>query len=126
MQVNVKSLLFLSLLTFSITTSADVHKWKDANGKTHYGDAPPLAGTAKVSTDKQTDDQIDYGEKNRGKEESFLEKEKRAAHDQKCEELLRDLEDNKLGDIGSKSIPQIVTIKAKRNEIIQEYKLRCK
>ncbi|KHO53303.1 MAG: hypothetical protein QT04_C0006G0009 [archaeon GW2011_AR11] len=126
MQVNIKNFLFLFLLIFSFTTSADVHKWKDANGKTHYGDAPPLAGTEKVSTDKQTDDQIVYGEKNRGKEESFLEKEKQAAHDQKCEELLRELENNKLGDIGSKSFTQIATIKAKRNEITQEYKLRCK
>lgn len=63
MQVNIKNFLFLFLLTFSFTTSADVHKWKDANGKTHYGDAPPIANTEKVKTDKQTDDQITYGEK---------------------------------------------------------------
>jgi len=44
MQINIKSFLFLFLLTFSFTTSAEVHKWKDANGKTHYGDAPFMAG----------------------------------------------------------------------------------
>jgi len=45
---------------------ADVHRWTDANGKTHYGDAPPMAGTKTVKTDKQTDDQITNGQRIRG------------------------------------------------------------
>lgn len=51
-------LFLLLVLAFSTPTFADVHKWKDANGKTHYGDAPPIAGTQKIMTDKPTEDQV--------------------------------------------------------------------
>lgn len=56
-------LLCLATTLFISPVFADVHKWKDADGKTHYGDAPPIAGTEKVRTDKQTDDQIANGER---------------------------------------------------------------
>lgn len=36
----------LLLLTLSGTSFAGVYKWVDAQGKTHYGDAPPLTGKA--------------------------------------------------------------------------------
>lgn len=62
-----KNYLFLLLaLVLSPSVFADVHKWKDANGKTHYGDVPNMAGTERVRTDKQTDDQIANGERIRG------------------------------------------------------------
>lgn len=64
------SLYLLGLLVFSADAIAEVRKWKDANGKTHYGDAPPMAGTAKVRTDKQTDDQIANGERIRSETEN--------------------------------------------------------
>ncbi len=56
-----KSLMLLSTLALSSPTFADVHKWKDAEGNTHYGDAPPVTGTPQVKTDKQTKDQIENG-----------------------------------------------------------------
>jgi len=58
-----KILLCLVATLFISPVFADVHKWKDANGKTHYGDAPPIADTAIVKTDKQTDDEIANGER---------------------------------------------------------------
>lgn len=64
------SLTLLWLLVFSTAALADVYKWKDANGKTHYGDVPNMAGTAQVKTDKQTDDQIANGERIRGEMEN--------------------------------------------------------
>lgn len=60
------------MLAFSSPTFADVHKWKDANGITHYGDAPPIAGTGTVKTDKQTDDQIANGKEIRTVTAKFL------------------------------------------------------
>lgn len=81
------NLFLLWVLVFSTPTFADVHKWKDANGKTHYGDAPPMAGTEKVRTDKQTDDQIANGERIRAGTEKFEATEKQAEHSQKCQEL---------------------------------------
>lgn len=57
------TLLCLVATLFISPVFADVHKWKDADGKMHYGDAPPLAGTAKVKTDKQTEDEIANGER---------------------------------------------------------------
>ena len=48
-----------------------------------------------------------------------------ATRDPKCEELLSELKGNEFGDIGSKTIPEVLSIKAKRNAITQEYELRC-
>jgi len=61
-----KMLLCLATMLFISPVFADVHKWKDADGKTHYGDAPSMAVTERVRTDKQTDDQIANGERIRG------------------------------------------------------------
>jgi hypothetical protein len=58
-----KTLLCLVATLFMSHVFADVHKWKDENGKTHYGDAPPIVGTATVKVDKQTSDQIANGKK---------------------------------------------------------------
>ena len=54
----------LLLLLFAAQSAfADVHKWKDADGKTHYGDAPTAGRTEIIRTDKQTSDQIANGER---------------------------------------------------------------
>lgn len=39
--------LCLWLLLMALPSMAGVYKWVDAQGKTHYGDAPPLSGKAK-------------------------------------------------------------------------------
>ena len=77
------------MLVFSLPTFADVYKWKDANGKTHYGDAPSMAGTEKIKTDKQTEDQIANGERIRAETEKLYEADQQAEHNQKCQELAR-------------------------------------
>ncbi len=51
-----RNLLFLLLaLIFCSPTFAEVKKWKDESGITHYGDAPILAGTARVKIDEKAD-----------------------------------------------------------------------
>lgn len=40
--------LFLMMSVVSQPSFADVKKWKDENGVTHYGDAPMISGAAKV------------------------------------------------------------------------------
>lgn len=118
-----KMLLCLVATLFISPVFADVYKWKDADGKTHYGDAPSMTGTAKVKTDKQTDDQISNGERIRA--ETTNNNSQGAARDPKCEELLSDLKNHEFGDIGSKTFTELASIKAKRNAITQEYELRC-
>ncbi len=58
-----KTLFCLVAMFFMSPVFADVYKWKDANGRTYYGDTLPIADTATVRTDKQTDDQIVNGER---------------------------------------------------------------
>lgn len=65
-----KMLFCLVVMLFMSPVFADVYKWKDANGRTHYGDTLPVADTAIVRTDKQTDDQIANGEKIRAEIEN--------------------------------------------------------
>lgn len=37
-----KGIIFVGLVLFSCTTMAqEIHKWRDENGKVHYGDRPP-------------------------------------------------------------------------------------
>lgn len=47
------------------------------------------------------------------------------AQNSKCEELLTELRNNELGNIGSKTITEVWSIKAKRAAINNEYELRC-
>jgi hypothetical protein len=65
-----KTLFFLVAMLFMSPIFADVYKWKDANGRIHYGDTLPIADTAIVRTDKQTDDQIANGEEIRAEIEN--------------------------------------------------------
>lgn len=39
--------LCLLLMLIALPSIAGVYKWVDAQGKTHYGDAPPVSGKAK-------------------------------------------------------------------------------
>lgn len=41
-------LLVLALLLTSITANADIYRWTDAEGRTHYGDRPPTDGAEKI------------------------------------------------------------------------------
>ncbi len=41
------------LLLMALPSFAGVYKWVDAQGKTHYGDAPPLTAKAKAITLKE-------------------------------------------------------------------------
>lgn len=68
-------LLGFALMLCVSVSFADVHKWKDADGKVHYGDAPPMAGTQKVKTDTQTEDQIENGHRIQAETASFVKKE---------------------------------------------------
>ncbi len=39
--MNIVCYLFVALMIPSLTYGADIHKWRDADGKTHFGDKPP-------------------------------------------------------------------------------------
>lgn len=41
-------LLALTLLLLSASVQADVYRWTDAQGRTHYGDRPPAGGAEKI------------------------------------------------------------------------------
>lgn len=59
-----KNTLFcLFALLFMPPTYADVYKWKDANGRTHYGDTASVTDTPKARAGNQADDRIAKGEK---------------------------------------------------------------
>jgi len=40
--------LMLALLLAGATAQADIYRWTDAQGRTHYGDQPPAGGAEKV------------------------------------------------------------------------------
>ena len=48
-----KNFFLLSLFLYSFSLSAEVYKWTDENGRTHFGDQPPL---------NQLSESIDLGE----------------------------------------------------------------
>ena len=64
-----KTLLCLAVTLLISPAFAQVYKWKDADGNTHYDDAPALTGVGQVKIDKQTDEQIANGKKNRAETE---------------------------------------------------------
>ena len=53
------------VIAFSQSVYAEIHKWQDSNDKTHYGDAPMLAGTKKIVTDVPTESQLENGNRMR-------------------------------------------------------------
>jgi len=54
---NILGITLAALSIFALTTFAEVHKWKDADGKIHYGDRPEIVGTPVVKVIKPSDDQ---------------------------------------------------------------------
>jgi hypothetical protein len=48
----VLAISFFSLSMVSLLAHAQIYKWVDANGKTHYGDAPPQSGQARAEVVK--------------------------------------------------------------------------
>lgn len=58
-----KPIFCLVAMLFMSPVFADVYKWKDAHGSTHYGDTLPITDTAIARTDKQTGDQVANGER---------------------------------------------------------------
>lgn len=63
------SVSLLLLFFFGQSAFADVHKWKDAEGKTHYGDAPTAGRTEIIKVRLQNREQVSgaeiYGSSNR-------------------------------------------------------------
>jgi len=57
-----KSLFCLVAMLFMSPAFASIYKWKDANGRTHYGDTSPTADIVKVGAGKQANIQIAKGE----------------------------------------------------------------
>ena len=47
--MKLKSLSFLVLATCSLGVNAQVYTWKDANGRTHFSDRPPIEAQAKTT-----------------------------------------------------------------------------
>lgn len=72
-----KTLLCLTAALFVLPASAQVYKWKDADGNIHYEDAPSSAGAGQVEIKKQTEEQIANGKRLRAE----TEKAKRALED---------------------------------------------
>jgi hypothetical protein len=64
-----KTLLCLVATIFVSPVFAEVYKWTDANGNTHYDDAPPSVEAEQVIIKKQTDEQIDNGKRIRAETE---------------------------------------------------------
>jgi len=58
-----KTLSFLVVLLYLSPCHADVYKWKDANGRTHYGDTLSITENSKGRTDNQADGWTFKGEK---------------------------------------------------------------
>jgi hypothetical protein len=50
-----ETLLCLVAISFMPPVFAEVYKWKDTNGRTHYGDTSPSADAITDRTGKQTD-----------------------------------------------------------------------
>ena len=127
-----KTMLCLVAMLFISSVFADVHKWKDVEGKTHYGDAPPVAGTSTVKTDKQTDDEIANGERIRADTENSSSQ--GTASDPKCAELLEQLSNARIDPsayypdtlVGRHDRKMAIeNNKIQRSAITQEYELRC-
>ncbi len=47
--MKLKSLSFLVLATCSLGVNAQVYTWKEANGRTHFSDRPPIEAQAKTT-----------------------------------------------------------------------------
>lgn len=47
--MKLKSLSFLLLSACSLSVSAQVYTWKDANGRTHFSDRPPIEAQARTT-----------------------------------------------------------------------------
>ena len=88
-------LLLVLLLVISLSSSAEIYKWVDENGNTHFGDKPPnqAAEEIEISTKATVDDDM---EERRQKQQRLLEvfdeerQEKKAKKaEQKQEEIKR-------------------------------------
>lgn len=115
------NLFYCFLLVFSTSAFADVYKWKDANGKIHYGDVPHMAGTAKVKTDEQTEDQIANGERIRAETGSSNQG---AARDPRCDELRGEMKKD-VPQFGKMTWSELATYKAQQQKNEREYELLC-
>jgi len=58
-----RTLFCLVALLYMSPNYADVYKWKDANGRTHYGDTTSITENLKGRTDNQADGRTSKGEK---------------------------------------------------------------
>lgn len=52
----IKTCIAVFLLSYIPLALSEVHKWKDDDGKVHYGDRPEIVGTPVIKADKPSDD----------------------------------------------------------------------
>lgn len=115
-------LFCLATTLYMSSVFGDVYKWKDADGETHYGDAPPVVEAEKIRIDKQTDDEIAHSNKMNAEAGHSISQ--KTTRDPKCEKLLDRLSNTRVNP-STQSFGQMFSAKAKRNAITQEYELRC-
>lgn len=116
--------ILVTLLSIN-SVHAQVYWCTDENGKKTASDSGCKPGeqkrevNQKASVLEYTRDELSSKEGNPAPGKSG------ASNDPKCRELLDDISNTKVGDIGSKTFTEIATIKTKRNELTREYELRC-
>ncbi len=52
------NLLTSLLIIFSMSSPAEIHKWKDENGKLHFSDAPPLKEKSEILDENELANRI--------------------------------------------------------------------
>lgn len=100
------------LLLFPLITTAEVYKWVDEQGRTHYGEKPPVEDASRIeireapkvddplnqqSVDQQKLLQIYEEERNLKKEEKLKADQKKAERAKQCQILAGDLSDLQQG-----------------------------
>ena len=102
-----KLLVLAAALAFSAGASAQLYKWKDANGRTRYGDTPPpgvaasrirgpSAVPAPAASSDAKDDKADKGDKALTPEQAFRKRQQdRAAAEDKAAKEHADAEAKK-------------------------------
>ena len=113
-----KSVIVAMILAFPCVSLAEIYKWVDEKGQTHYGEKPQgksseqihvperESGTAQPHSDEQERLErikkwVDARQKERekAKQQQAELKEKRAEKKKQCDELRRELRDMELGGV---------------------------
>lgn len=113
-----KSVVIAACLVFACTAQAEIYKWVDDKGQTHYGERPQGEAAEQISVpqhrngaqqpaadEQQRLDRIRkwvdarQQERDKAKQEEAELREQRAANKKKCDELRRDLRDMEIGGV---------------------------